>query len=277
MTSEEASSTDLTKAKKSGKLSVVTSLFTRYFSSNKKDKDAVPKKSPKPAKKTEKKSKTTKVEEFAGVEETETLTQIKRIKPPPNRRRPITRRSKSAKVQPLFLTETPIDPDDSEVKIKRTTTAPLVFKRPQVMQELSNSLNSMNSSLSSRKSQDSQKSETKIIETNADISKAKPPPPSLPTGKKPVFSSASSSRSSSSSSSNNEPDDKLMESQVKLRKSEITVKNGKSASCPVPIESSSEEAIKPKVQNQRSSDAFTQRLKSHESASSSGIENPTSL
>ena len=43
MTSEEASTTDLTKAKKSGKLSTVTTLFTKYFSfgsSNKKDKDA---------------------------------------------------------------------------------------------------------------------------------------------------------------------------------------------------------------------------------------------
>ena len=265
MTSEEASTTDLTKAKKSGKLSTVTTLFTKYFSfgsSNKKDKDAVPKKSPKPAKKPEKKSKSTKIEEFAGVEQTETLSQIKRIKPPPNRSRPTRRFVKSTKVQPLFLTETPDDPDDSPEVKRKTTKAPLVFKRPQVMQELSNSLNSMNSINSSRNSQTCQ-SETKIDQ--------KPPPPALPTGKKPSTSSSRSS-STSSSSTNDNPD----ECQVKLRKGEITVKNGKSSSCPVPIELSTSE-IKPKVQNQRSSDVFTQRLKSHESASSSGIENPTSL
>ena len=263
MTSEEASTTDLTKAKKSGKLSTVTTLFTKYFSfgsSNKKDKDAVTKKSPKQAKKTEKKPKSTKIEEFAGVEQTETLSQIKRIKPPPNRSRPTRRFVKSTKVQPLFLTETPDDPDDSPEVKRKTTKAPLVFKRPQVMQELSNSLNSMNSINSSRNSQTGQ-SETKIDQ--------KPPPPALPTGKKPSTSSSRSS-STSSSSTNDNPD----ECQVKLRKGEITVKNGKSSSCPVPIEPSE---IKPKVQNQRSSDVFTQRLKSHESASSSGIENPTSL
>ena len=71
-----------------------------------------------------------------------------------------------------------------------------------------------------------------------------------------LVSSASSSRSSTSD-----------QPEVQLRNTEI-VKNGKSQSCPVEIQ--------PKVRNQRSSDVFTQRLRSHESASD-GIENPTSL
>ena len=229
MTSEEASPKDLTKVKKGGgKFAAVTSLFSKYLGfGGKKDS---PKKSPKPSKK--EKSKCTPVEEFPGLEQTETLVPLKKVKPPPNRRRPKTAlRAKTTKVAPLFLTQPDDQPDEEEVvTTQRKTAAPLVFKGPpKVMQELSNSLNSMNS-------KNSQESEMKA--------------------KLSVKLSASSSRSSTSD-----------QPEVQLRNTEI-VKNGKSQSCPVEIQ--------PKVRNQRSSDVFTQRLRSHESASD-GIENPTSL
>ena len=230
MTSEEASPKDLTKVKKGGgKFAAVTSLFSKYLGfGGKKDS---PKKSPKPSKK----SKSTPVEEFPGLEQTETLVPLKKVKPPPNRRPPKTAlRAKTTEVAPLFPTQ-PDDQADEEAEVvttQRKTAAPLVFKGPpKVMQELSNSLNSMNS-------KNSQESEMKA--------KLKPS----------LVSSASSSRSSTSD-----------QPEVQLRNTEI-VKNGKSQSCPVEIQ--------PKVRNQRSSDVFTQRLRSHESASD-GIENPTSL
>ena len=286
MTSVETSTKALKSAKKAGFL---TSVFTKFFSKkatneNVKSGGAADQNSPK----VKRKAKSTIVEEF-GIEQTEILSPIKKIKPPPNRRRPMARNV--AKVAPLFESET----EATEIKVqpyRRSQTQPLVLKRP-IMQELSHSLNSIQSQKSQnsepevgtksppmptgnkpRFSQNSQNSQ------NSHKSELGPKPP-LPTGNKPknrqnsqngeesevsFFKTGSNLNSRQNSRESRQQSDQNVES-VLLRTEKI-VKNGKSVSLP---ESGNDLLKNPK--NLRNSD-FTLRMKSHEN---NAIENPTSL